>query len=129
MKTPVVKVTPSVNVSVIHKLREVGIPASLKGYEYLKIAMDILLENPDQINYITKGVYPEISRLAGGEASPSRVERAIRHAIERAFDQLGADAIHKFFGFTPNQYSGKLSNSEFMAGLAELIRIEVGAYV
>lgn len=128
MKTPIVKITPSVNVSIIHKLKEVGIPANLKGYEYLKIAIDLLLKDPDQINHITKEVYPEISRLVGGDVTPSRVERAIRHSIERAFDQLGAEAIHEFFGFTPNNYSGKLSNSEFMAGLAEMVRIEVGAY-
>lgn len=126
MKTPTLKVTPVVTVSIINTLRSVGVPANILGYEYLKQGISLILEDPSLINQITSGLYPRIAKASGSVSS--RVERAIRHAVEVSFMNSSPDDIQKNFGNTVRAYKGKLSNSEFMSALAEMVRLEVGAY-
>lgn len=126
MKTPTLKVTPVVTVSIINTLRSVGVPASILGYEYLKYGVSIILEDPTIINRMTSDLYPTIAK--GYETTPSRVERAIRHAVEVSFMNSDPDEIQKNFGNTVRAYKGKLSNSEYMSAIAEMVRLEVGAY-
>lgn len=126
MKTPTLKVTPVVTASIINTLRSVGVPASLLGYEYLKYGVSLLLEDPTIIKRMTSDLYPTIAKEY--ETIPSRVERAIRHAVEVSFMNSDPDEIQKNFGNTVKAYNGKLSNSEYMSAIAEMVRLEVGAY-
>lgn len=126
MKTPIIKRGPSTEVLIIRTLQEFGVPANLSGYLYLRTGMEILLENPSKISSMTKEVYPEIAKEHG--TTPSRVERAIRHVIERTFDNLGVDGLVDRLGPCASIRKGKATNSEFMAALAEDLRIEMNVY-
>lgn len=112
--------TESVVTSAIH---EVGIPAHIKGYEYLREAIMIVLDNRDMINSVTKELYPTVAKKYS--TSPSRVERAIRHAIEVAWNRGDTDTLNNIFGFTINQSKGKPTNSEFIAMISDNLRLEL----
>ena len=103
-------------------MHEIGVPAHIKGYSYIREAILLVLEDGDIINSITKQLYPSVARIYS--TSPSRVERAIRHAIEVAWDRGDTETINKIFGFTINQAKGKPTNSEFIAMISDKLRLE-----
>ena len=100
----------------------VGIPAHIKGYQYLREAVKMVMENPERINRITKELYPGIAHRFG--TTSSKVERAIRHAIEVAWSRGKIETIHTLFGYTVNGGKGKPTNSEFIALIADKIRLD-----
>lgn len=93
--------------SIIH---EIGVPAHIKGYQYLREAIIIAVGDMDVINAITKVLYPQVAKTF--QTTPSRVERAIRHAIEVAWDRGDLDTLQRFFGYTVSNTKGKPTNSE-----------------
>lgn len=105
--------------SIIH---EIGVPAHIKGYQYLRDAIIMAIENREVINSITKVLYPTIAKM--NETTPSRVERAIRHAIEVAWSRGKMDTINELFGYTINTGKGKPTNSEFIALISDKMRLE-----
>ena len=104
-------------------IHEVGVPAHIKGYQYLRDAIIIVVNNIDVLNQITKQLYPEIAEKYG--TTPSRVERAIRHAIEVAWGRGQTDAVERIFGYTVSAVKGKPTNSEFIAMIADKLRLEL----
>ena len=106
-------------VSLIH---EIGIPSHIMGYQYLKDAVQITMHDRDTLNAITKVLYPEVA--IKNKTTSSRVERAIRHAIEVAWSRGKMDTIDELFGYTVSTGKGKPTNSEFIALIADKIRLE-----
>lgn len=106
--------------SVIH---EIGVPAHIKGYQYLRDAIIMVINDMDILNSITKQLYPNIAKQYN--TTPSRVERAIRHAIEVAWSRGKMDTIDMLFGYTVNNGKGKPTNSEFIALIADRLRLEM----
>lgn len=106
--------------SIIH---EIGVPAHIKGYQYLREAILIAVEDMDVINAVTKVLYPEVARRYN--TTPSRVERAIRHAIEVAWDRGDLETLQKFFGYTVSNTKGKPTNSEFIAMIADRLVLQM----
>lgn len=113
----------NLKVRVSEVLHEIGVPAHIKGYNYLRKAIMIAVERPTAVNYVTSELYPEIARTF--DTTSSRVERAIRHAIEIAWERGDLDILLGYFGYTVSQKRGKATNSEFIALLADKIRLEV----
>lgn len=105
--------------SIIH---EIGVPAHIKGYQYLREAIMIAVDDMDVINAVTKVLYPEVAKRFS--TTPSRVERAIRHAIEVAWDRGDLETLQKFFGYTVSNTKGKPTNSEFIAMIADRLVLE-----
>lgn len=105
--------------SIIH---EIGVPAHIKGYQYLREAITIVYNNIEILGAITKTLYPAIAEKF--KTTPSRVERAIRHAIEVAWTRGNIDSISHLFGYTINISKSKPTNSEFIAMVADKLRIE-----
>lgn len=103
-------------------IHQIGIPAHIKGYHYLRTAIMLSVEDPDMINCITKLLYPTVARMY--ETTPSRVERAIRHAIEIAWDRGDVDTLNSYFGYTIHTSRGKPTNSEFVALIADKLRLK-----
>lgn len=103
-------------------MNELGVPCHLLGRKYIERAVQLVLECPDKTNGITKVLYPEIAKEF--DTTWSRVERAIRHAVEYAFDHVDTDAVERVFGNCANPRSGKVSNAAFIAGVATYIRLE-----
>ncbi len=106
--------------SIIH---EVGVPAHIKGYSYLREAIMLVLKDCQLIESITKQLYPTVAKKFN--TTSSRVERAIRHAIEVAWDRGDTETLNNLFGFTINQSKGKPTNSEFIAMIADRLRIKM----
>lgn len=109
----------SVVTEIIH---EVGVPAHIKGYQYLREAIIMSVNDMDMLNSITKILYPNIAKKF--ETTPSRVERAIRHAIEVAWSRGKMDTIDEMFGYTISNGKGKPTNSEFIALITDRIRLQ-----
>ena len=107
-------------------IHEVGVPAHIKGYQYLREAIMMVVNDIDIINQITKQLYPDIAKKY--HTTPSRVERAIRHAIEVAWSRGKMDTIYSLFGYTINSGKGKPTNSEFVALIADKIRLELNLF-
>ena len=103
-------------------IHEIGVPAHIKGYQYLREAIIITVEDMDVINAVTKVLYPEVAKRFGTTAS--RVERAIRHAIEVAWDRGDLETLQRFFGYTVSNAKGKPTNSEFIAMIADRLVLE-----
>jgi two-component system response regulator (stage 0 sporulation protein A) len=118
-----VPVQHNLEVEVTNIMHEIGVPAHIKGYQYLREAIMMVVKDLDIINSITKQLYPSIAR--GYNTTPSRVERAIRHAIEVAWSRGQVDAIDALFGYTVNIGKGKPTNSEFIAMVADKLRLEM----
>ena len=97
-------------------IHEIGVPAHIKGYQYLREAIILTINDMDAINAVTKVLYPEVARKFS--TTPSRVERAIRHAIEVAWDRGDIEVLQKYFGYTVSNIKGKPTNSEFIAMIA-----------
>ena len=106
--------------SIIH---EIGVPAHIKGYQYLREAIIIAVNDMDVINAITKVLYPQVAKTFG--TTPSRVERAIRHAIEVAWDRGDLDTLQRFFGYTLSNTKGNPTNSEFIALIADKLQLQL----
>ena len=103
-------------------LHQIGVPAHIKGYQFLRDAILLTTEDHGYINAVTKRLYPEIAKRNGTTAS--RVERAIRHAIEVAWDRGDVDTLNSYFGYTIHNLRGKPTNSEFIAMIADKIRLD-----
>ena len=124
----------SENVNVIHDLEkdvtnmihEIGVPAHIKGYQYLREAIMMSVEDVEMLGSITKILYPTIA--AKYQTTPSRVERAIRHAIEVAWSRGKMETLDALFGYTINTGKGKPTNSEFIALIADKIRLQYRNY-
>ena len=104
-------------------IHEVGVPAHIKGYRYLRDSIMMTVNNMEIINSITKLLYPTVAKLYS--TTPSRVERAIRHAIEVAWDRGDPETLNRYFGYTIASGKGKPTNSEFIAMIADNLRIEM----
>ena len=111
-----------IEVRVTNLIHDVGVPAHIKGYQYLREAIIMAVENEEIINAVTKTLYPTLAKAF--KTTPSRVERAIRHAIEVAWNRGQIEVHDKIFGYTVNSNKGKPTNSEFIAMLADLLRME-----
>lgn len=107
---------------VTNMIHEIGVPAHIKGYQYLRDAIEMTVEDIEMLGSITKILYPTIAKKY--QTTPSRVERAIRHAIEVAWNRGKMDTIDELFGYTINNGKGKPTNSEFIALIADKIRLE-----
>ena len=108
---------------VTNVIHEVGVPAHIKGYQYLREAIIMVVNDIDVINQITKSLYPKIADKY--TTTPSRVERAIRHAIEVAWGRGQQDVVENIFGYTISASKGKPTNSEFIAMIADKLRLEL----
>lgn len=108
---------------VTNVIHEVGVPAHIKGYQYLREAIMMVINDIDVINQITKSLYPKIAYKYN--TTPSRVERAIRHAIEVAWGRGQQEAVENIFGYTISASKGKPTNSEFIAMIADKLRLEL----
>lgn len=106
---------------VTNMIHEIGVPAHIKGYQYLREAIMISVEDPAMISSITKILYPTIAKRF--QTTPSRVERAIRHAIEVAWSRGRMETLDAIFGYTIDTGKGKPTNSEFIALIADRIRL------
>ena len=104
-------------------IQSVGVPAHIKGYQYLREAIMMVVNDIDVINQITKSLYPKIAYKFN--TTPSRVERAIRHAIEVAWGRGQQEAVESIFGYTISAAKGKPTNSEFIAMIADKLRLEL----
>ena len=103
-------------------IHEIGVPAHIKGYQYLREAIILTIQDMDMINAVTKVLYPEVAKRFG--TTPSRVERAIRHAIEVAWDRGDVETLQRFFGYTVSGIKGKPTNSEFIAMIADNLSLK-----
>lgn len=108
---------------VTNVIHEVGVPAHIKGYQYLREAIMMVVNDIDVINQITKSLYPKIALKYS--TTPSRVERAIRHAIEVAWGRGDQKTVENIFGYTISASKGKPTNSEFIAMIADKLRLEL----
>lgn len=104
-------------------IHEIGVPAHIKGYQYLRQAIIMTIDDIEMINSITKILYPTVAKAYNTTAS--RVERAIRHAIEVAWDRGDTEVLNKFFGYTVSYGRGKPTNSEFIAMIADRLRLQM----
>ena len=108
---------------VTNMIHEVGVPAHIKGYQYLRDGIIMVVQNIDVLNQITKQLYPDLAKKH--KTTPSRVERAIRHAIEVAWNRGRLDIMENVFGYTVDANKGKPTNSEFIAMIADKLRLEL----
>jgi len=115
----------SIDVEVTNIIREIGIPAHIKGYQYLRDAIMMIISEVELLGAVTKVLYPMIAEKYS--TTPSRVERAIRHAIEVAWNRGNIDMINRLFGYTVKLEKGKPTNSEFIAMIADRLRMEMRA--
>ena len=114
---------PDLEVIVTEIIHQIGVPAHIKGYHYVRESIILAVDQPDIINSVTKQLYPEVAKRFG--TTPSRVERAIRHAIEVAWDRGDVDTLNSYFGYTIHNSRGKPTNSEFVAMIADKIRLKL----
>ena len=109
-------------VQVTKVIHQIGVPAHIKGYHYLRDSIVMAVNQPDIINSVTKQLYPMVAKKSNTTAS--RVERAIRHAIEVAWDRGDVDTLNYYFGYTIHNGRGKPTNSEFIAMISDNLRLE-----
>ena len=114
---------PNLKIRVTEILHYIGTPAHLKGYAYLREAIILTVNRMEYINDITKGLYPQVAKTF--QTTPSKVERAIRHTVEVAWDRGDLDTLQRFFGYTVSNTKGKPTNSEFIALVSDKIRLEM----
>ena len=114
---------PSLKIQVTEILHQIGVPAHIKGYHYLRDSIIMAIETPDIINSVTKQLYPGVAKRYNTTAS--RVERAIRHAIEVAWDRGDVDVLNSYFGYTIHNTRGKPTNSEFIAMISDRLRLHM----
>lgn len=104
-------------------MHDIGVPAHIKGYQYVRTAILMVIEDEDLINAVTKQLYPAVAKKYS--TTNSRVERAIRHGIEVAFDRGNPDVLASYFGYTVHSEKGKPTNSEFIAMISDKIRLKL----
>ena len=121
-KNQVEPVTRDLEKDVTDMIHELGVPAHIKGYQYLREVIMMSVEDMDMLNSITKVLYPTIAKKF--QTTPSRVERSIRHAIEVAWSRGKMETLDTLFGYTINTGKGKPTNSEFIALIADKIRLK-----
>jgi two-component system response regulator (stage 0 sporulation protein A) len=115
----------NLDVKITEILHHLGVPANIKGYLYLREAIELVINDIELLGSITKKVYPHVSESF--KTTPSRVERAIRHAIEVTWDRGNMQALNNYFGNTVSAKSGKATNSQFIARIADKLRLEIKA--
>jgi two-component system response regulator (stage 0 sporulation protein A) len=104
-------------------MRQIGVPAHIKGYQYLRTSIMLCIDDPDMLGSVTKLLYPTVAKQYATTAS--RVERAIRHAIEVAWDRGDVDVLSSYFGYTIQAQRGKPTNSEFIAMIADKLKLSM----
>lgn len=114
----------ALKIQITEILHQIGVPAHIKGYNFLRQAIILAVIDRDLINSITKKLYPQVAELQG--TSSTRVERAIRHAIEIAWDRGHQDVFNKYFGYTIDGLRGKPTNSEFIAMISDWLYLQQG---
>ncbi len=115
--------TQPLAVQVTEIIHQIGVPAHIKGYQYLRDAILMAIDDEQIINAVTKRLYPSVAKKHG--TTSSRVERAIRHAIEVAWDRGDVDVLNSYFGYTIHGSRGKPTNSEFIAMIADKFRLQI----
>lgn len=118
--------TPDIEAQVTRIIHQIGVPAHIKGYQYLRTAILLTVKDSDVINSVTKVLYPSVAKKYS--TTTSRVERAIRHAIEVAWDRGDVDTLNSYFGYTIQNNRGKPTNSEFIAMIADNLRLKYKLY-
>ena len=113
---------PDIEAQVTKIIHQIGVPAHIKGYQYLRTAILMTINDNDIINSVTKVLYPTVAKKYA--TTTSRVERAIRHAIEVAWDRGDIDTLNSYFGYTIQNNRGKPTNSEFIAMIADNLRLK-----
>lgn len=113
------------DVRITEVMHQLGVPAHIKGYIYLREAIELVIKDIEYLGAVTKELYPSVA--AKYNTTPSRVERAIRHAIEVSWDRGNIAALNKYFGNTVSASSGKPTNSQFIAKIADKLRLEMRA--
>ncbi|MFW6021939.1 MAG: sporulation transcription factor Spo0A [Halanaerobiaceae bacterium] len=113
------------NVRITEVMHHLGVPAHIKGYIYLREAIELVINDIEYLGAVTKELYPSVAEKYN--TTPSRVERAIRHAIEVSWDRGNINALNKYFGNTVSANSGKPTNSQFIAKIADKLRLELRA--
>ena len=114
---------PDLEITVSEIMHELGVPAHIKGYQYLRDAIILSVNSPEMMNSVTKVLYPTVAKHFS--TTSSRVERAIRHAIEVAWDRGDIDVLSAYFGYTIQNSRGKPTNSEFIAMIADKLRLKL----
>ncbi|MBQ8431689.1 MAG: sporulation transcription factor Spo0A [Clostridia bacterium] len=117
---------PDIETQVTQIIHQIGVPAHIKGYQYLRTAILLTIKDSDIINSVTKVLYPSVAKKYS--TTTSRVERAIRHAIEVAWDRGDVDTLNSYFGYTIQNNRGKPTNSEFIAMIADNLRLKYKLY-
>lgn len=112
----------NIELRVTEALREMGIPAHIKGFRYVRTAIKLVYEDPTLIERVTKALYPTVAHMH--DTTSSRVERAIRHAIETAWERGNVEVLTKYFGYTTDKERGKPTNSEFISMIADELLLE-----
>ena len=118
--------TADIETQVTKIIHQIGVPAHIKGYQYLRTAILLTIQDSDIINSVTKVLYPSVAKKY--QTTTSRVERAIRHAIEVAWDRGDVDTLNSYFGYTIQNNRGKPINSEFIAMIADNLRLKYKLY-
>ena len=113
----------SMEIRITEILHQIGVPAHIKGYHYLRDSIMMCVDTPEIINAVTKKLYPSVAKKY--DTTPSRVERAIRHAIEVAWDRGDVDILNSYFGYTIHNGRGKPTNSEFIAMISDKLRLRI----
>ena len=114
---------PDLELMVTEIIHQIGVPAHIKGYHYVRESIMLAVKQPEIINSVTKLLYPTVAKKF--DTTPSRVERAIRHAIEVAWDRGDVDTLNSYFGYTIHNGRGKPTNSEFVAMIADKLRLRL----
>ena len=113
----------SLDVIISDIMHQIGVPAHIKGYQYLRYAIILTVNDYTLMNSVTKELYPTVAKMF--KTTPSRVERAIRHAIEVAWDRGDVDVLSSYFGYTIQNSRGKPTNSEFIAMISDKLRLKL----
>lgn len=122
-EAPARRGTINLEMQVTEIIHQIGVPAHIKGYQYLRDAILMAIEDDSIINAVTKRLYPAVAKKHG--TTSSRVERAIRHAIEVAWDRGDVDTLTAYFGYTIHNERGKPTNSEFIAMISDKFRLQL----
>ncbi len=120
---PTAKNSEDLETQVTQIIHQIGVPAHIKGYQYLRTAILMTINDSEIINSVTKVLYPSVAKKYS--TTTSRVERAIRHAIEVAWDRGDVDTLNSYFGYTIQNNRGKPTNSEFIAMIADNLRLKL----
>lgn len=120
---PIADAETHLEILVTDTLHEIGVPAHIKGYQYVRDSIILSINDMEVINSVTKVLYPTVAKKY--KTTASRVERAIRHAIEVAWDRGDIDVLQKYFGYTVSNIKGKPTNSEFISMISDKLRLKI----